>query len=505
MPTLPNFSIDQVADYLTTGYWASQGYTGLSYNLGPSRAITVNLTDLTNDGQATARMALQAWSGVSGISFVETSGTATMTFDDDQPGAYAYMQGFGTTATESFVNVHTSWLSGGSSPFATYGLQTYIHEIGHALGLGHAGDYNLSAGYAEDGSGDNHYLNDSWQMSVMSYFSQLENTSIDANIAYVVSPQVADIAAIIDLYGAGQVYSGDTVWGVGSTGGHLELMAGESVSFTLRDDGGADLFDASDETQDQEIDLRAGQYSSVWGRIDNMGIAEGTVIENATSGSGDDLMIGNGAKNHLIAGAGDDVVRGGQLRDIIEGGDGDDQLFGEHGLDTLLGGLGQDVLRGGVGRDVLKGQEGNDQLHGGTGNDLALGGAGDDFIFGNFGDDVLNGFGDNDQLRGGKGRDTLSGGNGDDRLVGGQDADILNGGDGTDTFVFTGQSGHDTIRDFTGIDRISLAAINEITGFNDLMANHASEVDAGVLLEWTGSVLLEDVSLSDLTSEQFLF
>ena len=505
MPTLPVFTVDQIADYLTDGYWNEVGYTGLSYNLGSNRTLTVDLGDLTAQGQATARMALDAWSGVSGINFVETSSGATITFDDDQAGAFAYMQGYGTTATSGHVNVHTSWLASSGSPFATYGLQTYIHELGHALGLGHAGNYNITGNYAEDGTGDNHYLNDSWQMSIMSYFSQSENTSTNASIAYVVTPQLADIQAIENLYGAGSVYGGDTLWGVGASGGHLDEVAGENVAFTLRDDGGTDTFAASDETRDQVIDLRAGAFSSVWGRTENMAITEGSVIENAISGSGDDQMQGNAARNHLIAGAGDDVVYGGQMRDILEGGAGDDALYGEHGLDTLLGGDGNDILRGGVGRDVLKGQDGNDNMHGGSGHDLLLGGAGDDFMFGNYGNDILNGFGDDDQLRGGQGADRLSGGLGNDRLVGGQGNDELNGGEGADTFVFTSQSGHDRIEDFETGDRISLAAVASIAGYADLMANHVQQTDDGVEITWGGSVLLLDQQLANFSEDMFLF
>ena len=46
--------------------------------------------------------------------------------------------------------------------------------IGHAIGLVHAGEYNGSAHFGVD----NLYGNDSWQMSIMSYFDQAENTYV---------------------------------------------------------------------------------------------------------------------------------------------------------------------------------------------------------------------------------------------------------------------------------------------------------------------------------------
>ena len=506
MPQLPTYTTQQIANYLTTGYWQDIGFTGMAFNLGADHGLTVNLTGLTQEGRETARMALDAWTLTTGIQFFETNGPAEITFDDNQPGAFAFMSGSNGVAFSASVNVHTSWLSSGAgTPFATYGLQTYIHEIGHALGLGHAGNYNGNGGYAEDGSGDNHYLNDSWQMTVMSYFSQSENSASDANIAYVVTPQLADIQAIEDLYGAVMMHGGDTTWGVGSNLGYLDEMPDRAVAFTIHDDGGFDHFDASEETQDQTIDLRPGHFSSVWGRIDNMAITSDTVIEQATSGSGDDVITGNGARNVLSGGAGEDRISGGRLRDEIDGGDGDDVLFGEHGLDTLLGGYGNDELRGGVGNDVLKGQAGNDQLHGGSGRDLLLGGGGHDVLFGNFGNDTLNGYGGNDILRGGLGDDALSGGNGNDRLVGGQGDDLLNGGLGNDVFVFADFNGTDRIQDFADGDVISLASVSPIAGMSDLLNNHTEQVGGDVVIASNGTIIIENMQVADLTEEMFVF
>ncbi|WP_298460996.1 ExeM/NucH family extracellular endonuclease [uncultured Cellulomonas sp.] len=90
-------------------------------------------------------------------------------------------------------------------------------------------------------------------------------------------------------------------------------------------------------------------------------------------------------------------------------------------LPTIRGTAGDDVLRGGNGRDVIMGLGGDDVIVGGNGDDVVCGGAGDDRLTGDNGDDtLLGGFGD----------DVLVGANGSDRLVGGPGTDLLDQGNG---------------------------------------------------------------------------
>lgn len=379
---LPTYTNDQISDFLVYNWLG-----GASFNIGASRVITVNITALTAAGQQLATWALEAWTMVTGITFTQTSGAAGITFDDNQSGAFAgpsSYSGQGGTIYSSTVNVSTSWIASYGTGIDSYSFQTYMHEIGHAMGLDHSGNYNGSATYRTDSTqtGDNHYLNDSWQATVMSYFDQSEAGTGTYN--YLLTPMIADILAMQTLYGTvGTLRTGDTTYGFGSNaGGYYDGNLDATSSFTIIDDGGTDSINFSNVTADQRVDLNPETISDVGGLVGNMIIMRDTIIENFFSGSGNDDITGNIANNVLWGGGGADVIRGGYGDDTIRGGAGNDTLNGNRKHDMLIGEGGNDILRGGGGRDRLDGGAGNDRLEGGIGRDKLVGGTGSDtFVF----------------------------------------------------------------------------------------------------------------------------
>ena len=428
----PVGTLDELADFLTDGHWGGRQHT---FDTSSSNAITVNLAGLTADGRQLARWAMEAWELVADIEFVEVTSGEMITMEDKARGAFASYSSSGSTTTKAYVNVGTDWLGRHGTSIDSYSFQTYIHELGHALGLGHQGAYNARAIYGVDET----FSNDSWQLSIMSYFNQSENTRTDASYATLPGPMMADILAIQNLYGASDVTNGATTWGVGSNlPGYLgdffndalsnSEYRGGPVAFTIFDNGGVDHINASNSMTDDRWDMREQHFSDVNGLIGNVGIAAGTAIEHLTGGSGNDTITGNDLDNRINGGAGFDqarfgvaigdftVTKDGAVYTIVsaEGTDTvrnvEEFVFG----DTTLSAAQMDAVAG-TADQVLVGTDGDDRIYSGYGNDDIRSGDGSDWVFSGDGHDSILSGDDNDTIFGGRGNDSLDGGAGFDQ------------------------------------------------------------------------------------------
>jgi len=332
---------DQIANQLINGYWQEYEASARHFNVTQGGTITYNIEGLTAAGRNLATAALAQWSDIIGVTFTRvTTADAQITFDDNSTEieAHATSTVSGGFITHSDVLVSTSWLTQSGTGLNSYSFQTYIHEIGHALGLGHAGNYNVTADFQTDAL----YANDGWPSSVMSYFSVNEGAYFsNYTYDYTVTPMVADVLAMQQMYGLSTTTrTGDTTYGFNSNAGRDVYNAAlySTVAYTIFDSGGTDTLDYSGFWQSQTINLNPETFFNVGGRVGNVVIARGTVIENAIGGSGNDVIVGNGAANTLTGGGGNDRIDGGAGDDriIYDAADTAANVTGGSGTDTLV-------------------------------------------------------------------------------------------------------------------------------------------------------------------------
>ncbi|MBS0534400.1 MAG: M10 family metallopeptidase C-terminal domain-containing protein [Proteobacteria bacterium] len=400
----------------------------------------------TASEQNYGRQAIALWADVANVNFVEVSAAGTADIEIrkvyQSPGVaggtfYPHTTISGTEYGGSI------YLDPSYSPAApgTYNFLTIVHELGHALGLKHPGNYNAGGGgtegpYLPSGE-DNH------SYTVMSYYDKSGLSGVND-----LTPMLYDIAAIQYVYGARQSHTGDDTYTFATT---TQLK-------TIWDAGGNDTFDASNQTTTCDINLNPGAFSSIGtggAELNNIAIAFNCYIENANGGTNADVIIGSPVNNALSGGDGNDSLYGNNGDDALYGGNGNDTLVGGEGGDTMVGGDGNDiyyvdnpldVVRDavGAGYDIIhvtstttgfalaSGQQIEELRLDGLGAINAAGNEFNDFIVGNIFNNTLNGNGGDDALFGNAGDDTLNGGTGGDTMAGGTGGDtyvVDNAGD----------------------------------------------------------------------------
>ncbi len=334
---------DDDIDGVLSGYrWASGA---LTYSFTTSSAqysySVPGFQALNGAQQAAVEAAFANYAAVANLSFTEVGGgTGTLRFAEaDDPGtAYAYLPHPSEAGGDAFFN-HYDY---NTPDKGSYSYLTFVHEIGHTLGLDHGQDGN--AALPTD--------HDSLEYSVMTYRSYVGAdlsgyTTFEGS--YPLTLMLADIAALQYMYGANYATNaGDSTYRWSPTTGELEIngvsqgrSTTNTIFMTVWDGGGTDTYDFSSYTSDLEVNLTPGEWTTTSsaqravlgfgeyarGNIANAWLYQNdtaSLIENAVGGSGDDFIVGNQAANDLKGGSGDDSLKGLAGDDTIWGGSGDD-------------------------------------------------------------------------------------------------------------------------------------------------------------------------------------
>jgi Ca2+-binding RTX toxin-like protein len=251
-----------------------------------------------------------------------------LTFTEQENGGSMRIIGVSDAALASAFAADASGAGGdlliandGSAP-GSLGFHMLMRGVGQILGL-----VSTGATVEDSFATSAQYLQDS---NIYTMMSPLSAGFAGARwlTDYAATPMLADVSALQLIYSPNfDTRTDDTTYGFNSTADRIVFdfdammkTYGAVAAVTVWDADGEDVLNMSGFGQDAVISLSDGSYSNIGGGIANFAIANGTIIENAVGGVGDDLIIGNGTRNDLFGGFGGDT---------LEGGNGRDRLFGE--------------------------------------------------------------------------------------------------------------------------------------------------------------------------------
>ena len=520
---LTNNEFGIVGKNVITYYYAKAGDVFVDENLA-TRGTTdtaIVAQGMTEWEKAAFETAFSMYAMVADIVYIEVDTREEADFKiityEGTPGAGASLLGrMSPPGTENegqaeFNSGDVRWTEAGLTQ-GGFLFTTVLHELGHGHGLAHPHDTGghssvmhgagappiLDPNNPDDpvnppiGGGLGDYDLSQQVFTVMSYNTGWVSPWGKPSSGGITATQVEqwgwagslgafDIAVIQDKYGVNEE------WAVGNDVYTLKDANAPGTFYScIWDAGGIDEI-RYDGARNANIDLRAatlqyeeggaGWMSWAYGIHGGFTIANGVTIEIATSGRGNDMLVGNDATN------------------ILSARDGDDALWGMGGNDFLRGGKGYDVLDGGDGLDSADYSDAASKVT----IDLSLetqftgGGGIDKFV-------SIEG------VVGTQFGDILIGTAGANWLEGGGGADQLTGGLGADEFVFRAGFGKDRIADFqNGVDKILLNGIAGVDDFSDIRVSSLGFDTVITFGDGSQTITLSAFAASQVSADDFIF
>lgn len=231
------------------------------------------------------------WENVSNLKFIEDNISPDLYVSGSQMNIMPFISNEiisgASIATNDLNENFTIFIDNDVSQKIDLALFTFLHEIGHVVGLKDSSWGDIILPFELDNNSN----------TIMSY--------VQVNNAYPVSPMILDIRAISEIYGKNLDFH--------STNDCYHFEQGQEGISTIFDTGGIDLIDTSQIKDDVNINLNPGlEHVSYYGLNNKyFYIYDETEIENVKTGSGNDVIIGNMLNNDINAGSGSNIITGG--------------------------------------------------------------------------------------------------------------------------------------------------------------------------------------------------